>query len=91
MSQEAIWGAIGALAGMILREIFRAKRAERSEASQIRIELREEVTRLYQEIRSLSGELDAWKQKFYDLSAENLLLKEKCKFLEFEIDKLKGK
>ncbi len=74
---HATFGAVAGAIGMkIVDKIFRMKNRKLDEATLIRQELREQVNQLNDRITALSNELDHWKEKYFQLSEENLSLKQ---------------
>lgn len=85
-----VYAAAGALLGGIVTKLGSVLiRRQFSESAQIRKELREELTLLRSEMKAMSGEIDLWKGKYYELTSENLKLMHECRRLEQEISALK--
>ena len=87
--------AIGAILGGIITRVIvgRQKQTElkHDEAAAIRKELREDVTHLTDRLELLSKDLDTWKDKYYKLADENIILRSRCRALEVEVEELRQK
>lgn len=85
----AIGGILGAIGMKLIDKVFGLKRKSMDEASEIRAELRVEVARLNKQLIEMHDELDAWRDRFYKLSEENIILRAECKSLRSEIEDLR--
>ena len=57
------------------RDKIEKEKSDAEIASHMREELRGEITELRKELRQVEGELDAWRQKYYDLLDEFIKVK----------------
>jgi hypothetical protein len=101
MSDTVIVALITSVIGGVLLKLvdnFFSRRAEKEkvgieqrkldidEGAQIRLELREEIKTLRDEVFSLRKELDDWKEKYYELEQQNTIFKALIKSKGFNPD-----
>lgn len=85
----AVSGGVGI---KILEKLLSKRDTQFSDATQIRDELREEVTALREEVESYKKDAADWRQKYYDKVEESLAVRTELETLraEFEVFRTKS-
>lgn len=82
-------GSLGMVIGSLITTILTGRQKKTQliyeEAAALRREMRTDILKLQQQVEELTSDLDEWKEKYYALADENIVLMGRCQKLESEV------
>jgi chromosome segregation ATPase len=87
----AIAAVSGGVGIKLIEKFLTRHDSQFDDATQIRDELREELTALREEVDTLRNEGAEWRQKYYDKTEENLKMRSELETMRVELEAHKSK